>query len=63
MKDQVYTFDEQTAEDRAREVCLITQAAVKAGRGYRVALSRPDGWFRAIVTVFPSQESEAPDEI
>lgn len=57
MKDQVYTFDEQTAEDRAREVNLITQAAVAAGRGYRVQCSRPDGWYRATVTVFPSQEA------
>ncbi len=54
MKPENFVFDEQTADDRAREVCAITQAAVDAGRGYRVRLSRPDGWYRAEVTVYPA---------
>jgi hypothetical protein len=59
MKDQVYTFDEQTEVARAKEVVAIAQAAKDAGRKYHISLSRPDGWFRAIVTVYAEQEIEA----
>ena len=55
METQNFVFDEQTADDRAREVMGITEKAVEEGCGYRVRLSRPDGWYRAEVTVYPAQ--------
>lgn len=56
MKPQNFVFDEQTVEDRMTQVRLLTEKAVEDGCGYRIRYSRPDGWYRAEVTIYPAGE-------
>ena len=55
MKPQNFVFDEQTADDRAREVSALAKNARANGAMVYVKISRPDGWYRAEVTVYAAQ--------
>ena len=46
-----YAFEEQDKPTLIDEISRITQAAVDAGKSYRVQITKADDWWKAVVTV------------